>query len=86
MCRGRTFEPEETPNKTRSHNTRSRSPKRDPGASILDGGDGKALPNYVASHPAMVTSILGSLRESTGVDVIGILGASGQPTSTKEVK
>ncbi len=53
---------------------------------LLDGGDGKALPNYVASHPAMVTSILGSLRESTGVDVIGILGASGQPTSTKEVK
>ena len=54
---------------------------------LLDGGDGTALPNYVASHPAMVTSVLGSLRDSTGVDVVGILGAAATNTDdTKEVK
>ena len=54
---------------------------------LLDGGDGTALPNYVASHPAMVTSVLGSLRDSTGVDVVGILGAAANNTDdTKEVK
>jgi flotillin len=40
---------------------------------IIDPGDGSALPNYVAGFPATVTSILRSLRESTGVDVAQIL-------------
>ncbi len=40
---------------------------------LLDNGDGKALPAYVASYPAMVKQVLAELRESTGVDVTGIL-------------
>ena len=50
---------------------------------LLDAGDGKALPNYVASHPAMVTSILATLRDSTGVDVLSILGAANKPAEVK---
>lgn len=49
---------------------------------LLDGGDGSALPSYVASHPAMVSRVLRELRDSTGVDVIGILS----PSSSSEVK
>jgi flotillin len=40
---------------------------------LLDSGDGKALPAYVAGYPAMVKQVLAELRESTGVDVPGIL-------------
>ncbi|MBI2895522.1 MAG: flotillin family protein [Deltaproteobacteria bacterium] len=36
---------------------------------IIDSGDGKALPAFLASFPASVTAILGALKESTGVDV-----------------
>jgi flotillin len=47
---------------------------------IIDPGDGSALPNYVAGFPATVTSVLKSLRDSTGIDVTGILNpqANGQ--------
>jgi flotillin len=41
---------------------------------LLDSGDGRALANYAASYPAMVSSVLEELRGSTGVDVVGILG------------
>ena len=40
---------------------------------IIDPGDGSALPNYVAGFPAMVTSILETLRSTTGVDITRIL-------------
>jgi len=40
---------------------------------IIDPGDGSALPNYVAGFPATVTSILDTLRSTTGVDVARIL-------------
>jgi len=40
---------------------------------IIDPGDGSALPNYVAGFPATVTSILETLRSTTGVDVTRIL-------------
>jgi flotillin len=40
---------------------------------LLDNGDGKALPAYVSAYPAMVKQVLAELRESTGVDVTGIL-------------
>ncbi len=40
---------------------------------LLDGGTGQALPAYVASYPAMVKKVLEELRESTGIDVAGIL-------------
>jgi flotillin len=40
---------------------------------ILDGGDGTALPQHMASLPATVKAVLRELRETTGVDVTGIL-------------
>jgi len=52
---------------------------------ILDGGDGEALPSYVASYPAMVNHVLRELKTSTGVDVIGILTQHGQATLNKEM-
>jgi flotillin len=43
---------------------------------LLDSGDGQALPRHVASFPAMVRQVLDELRTSTGVDVTGILSGS----------
>jgi len=40
---------------------------------IIDPGDGSALPSYVAGFPNTVTSVLGALKASTGVDVSEIL-------------
>ena len=40
---------------------------------LLDDGGGTALPAHVSSYPAMVSGILGELKQSTGVDVVGIL-------------
>ena len=51
---------------------------------LLDGGDGAALPSYVSSYPAMVNSVLAELKTSTGVDVVGILTQSGQSAAGKE--
>jgi flotillin len=45
---------------------------------LLDGGDGSALPAYVSSYPAMVGDVLQELERSTGVDVVGILTRAGQ--------
>ncbi|MCB9759576.1 MAG: flotillin family protein [Alphaproteobacteria bacterium] len=47
---------------------------------LLDSGDGRALAQYVASYPAMVSTVLRELRDSTGVDVVGIL----TPNTTAE--
>ncbi|MFT4621556.1 MAG: flotillin [Myxococcota bacterium] len=41
---------------------------------LLDGGDGRALPSHIASLPAMVGAVLREFRDTTGVDVTGILG------------
>ncbi|MCB9794853.1 MAG: flotillin family protein [Alphaproteobacteria bacterium] len=49
---------------------------------LLDGGDGQALASYVASYPAMITSVLSELSDSTGVDVVGILRPQGIPVTT----
>jgi flotillin len=43
---------------------------------ILDGGDGKALPGHVAALPATVAAVLKEFSETTGVDVTGILAGS----------
>jgi flotillin len=43
---------------------------------IVDPGDGSALPNYMAGFPAAVTSVLHSLRDSTGIDVTQLLAPS----------
>ncbi len=40
---------------------------------VLDGGDGEGLARYVGAYPAMVNQVLRELRETTGVDVLGIL-------------
>lgn len=40
---------------------------------IIDPGDGSALPNYIAGFPKTVTSVLESLKDSTGIDISGIL-------------
>jgi len=50
---------------------------------LLDGGDGDALPRHIASYPAMVRQVLDEVHASTGVDVTGILSGS---QSTGEVK
>jgi len=49
---------------------------------LLDGGDGSALPRHVASFPAVVRQVLEELQASTGVDVPGIL--SGTNANTEE--
>jgi flotillin len=43
---------------------------------LLDNGDGQALPRHVASFPAMVRQVLEELKGSTGVDVTGILSGA----------
>jgi len=51
---------------------------------LLDGGDGNALPRHISSYPAMVRCVLEELHSSTGVDVTGIL--SGASRTNKETK
>ncbi len=43
---------------------------------LIDGGDGKALPQHIASLPATVAAVFREFRETTGVDVTGILSRS----------
>jgi len=40
---------------------------------LLDSGDGTALPQHLASYPRMVREILDEIRASTGIDVTGTL-------------
>ena len=40
---------------------------------LIDGGDGQALPKHMASYPAAVRQVLQELHSTTGVDVTGIL-------------
>jgi len=45
---------------------------------LVDGGDGKTLPAYIASYPATVGRLLEEVSETLGVDVIrAITGVSG---------
>ncbi len=54
---------------------------------LLDDGSGRSLAAYASAYPAMVTNVLKELRESTGVDVIGILTPQGPNHSqNKEVE
>jgi flotillin len=43
---------------------------------IIDSGDGKALPAYLASFPASVSAILAALKDTIGVDVPAALARS----------
>ena len=49
--------------------------------SLIDGGDGQALPRHMASYPAAVRQVLQELHSTTGVDVTGIINQ--QLLSTK---
>lgn len=49
---------------------------------LLDGGDGRALANHLASRPAAVAAILDELRRTIGIDVTGVL--AGRPALTQE--
>lgn len=46
---------------------------------LLDGGNGAALPGHIAALPATVAAVLKEFRETTGVDVTGILSGATQP-------
>ncbi|MEL6345895.1 MAG: SPFH domain-containing protein [Myxococcota bacterium] len=48
---------------------------------LLDGGDGQALPRHLASFPATVRQILDELQTSTGIDVTGILAGAARDAS-----
>jgi hypothetical protein len=52
---------------------------------LLDGGDGSALPDHVASLPATVGAVLHQFRLTTGIDVPAIL-TKGQTTKIEEVR
>jgi flotillin len=43
---------------------------------VIDQGDGQALASYAATYPKMVASVMSALKDSTGVDVPGILAGS----------
>ena len=50
---------------------------------VIDSGDGKALPAVAAAYPAMVTEVLRTLKDLTGVDIPNMLG-SANPASSQE--
>jgi flotillin len=45
---------------------------------MIDSGDGKSLPAYVASYPAMLGSVLDALNTVTGIDVAKIVSGVNQ--------
>jgi flotillin len=53
---------------------------------LLDGGDGQALPRHVASFPATVRAVLEEVRASTGVDVVGILSGPRAAAPSSETR
>lgn len=46
---------------------------------ILDGGDGEALPRYISSFPRAVRQVMEELKATTGVDITGILAQDTPP-------
>lgn len=42
---------------------------------VIDSGDGRALPSLAASYPAIVTEVLSTLKDLTGVDIRSVLAA-----------
>ena len=47
---------------------------------VLDPGDGSGLSSYAATYPKMVAEVMKSLKETTGVDVAGILAGTNEGT------
>ena len=52
---------------------------------LLDGGGGSSLPALVSAYPAMVAGILKEIKQSTGVDIAGILSGTTGPSQVGEV-
>ncbi len=49
---------------------------------VLDQGDGQGLSSYAATYPKMVAEVMKALKETTGVDVPGILAGEGSSSGT----
>ncbi|MEZ4339544.1 MAG: SPFH domain-containing protein [Sandaracinaceae bacterium] len=49
---------------------------------VLDHGDGQGLSSYAATYPKMVAEVMKALKETTGVDVPGILGGDSSSSGT----
>ncbi len=48
---------------------------------LVDGGDGRALPGHVAALPGTVAAVLREFRNTTGVDITGILSGTPEEVS-----
>lgn len=42
---------------------------------MIDGGDGKTLSSYIGAYPAMLSSVLEALHQTTGIDVVDSIAA-----------
>jgi flotillin len=43
---------------------------------LVDGGDGRVLPAYVAAYPAMVSALFRAIAETTGIDIPGVVSGA----------
>ncbi|MCH7945147.1 MAG: flotillin family protein, partial [Armatimonadetes bacterium] len=46
------------------------------GLSIIDGGDGRTLSNYIGAYPAMLSEVFKAVDETVGIDIPGVLSGS----------
>ncbi|MCH8979762.1 MAG: flotillin family protein [Armatimonadetes bacterium] len=44
--------------------------------SVIDGGDGKTLSNYIGAYPAMLTEVFEAVDKTVGIDIPGVLSGS----------
>jgi len=51
------------------------------GLHIIDSGDGKTLPNFVASYPGMLQSIFEAVEQATGIDIPGSVSGRNLPAT-----
>lgn len=43
---------------------------------MIDGGDGRVLASYIASYPAMLSTIFAAVAQSTGIDIPGTISGT----------
>ncbi|MBI5706634.1 MAG: flotillin family protein [Armatimonadetes bacterium] len=43
---------------------------------VIDGGDGKALANYVGNYPAMLREVFSAVADTTGIDIPGTISGA----------
>lgn len=53
---------------------------------LLDSGDGRAIPQHVAAMPATVSAVLREFREATGLDIANILSGESHSSKALEVR